>query len=42
MSNRDLEDAIYFIQEAMNGPEKWRMSELENAQEAIKDAIRGE
>ena len=42
MSDQSIEDAIYYLQEALTGPEKWRMSELENAQEAIKDAIRGE
>lgn len=37
-----IKDAIYHLKEALTGPDKWRMSELENAQEAIKDAIRGE
>lgn len=37
-----INDAIYHLKEALTGPEKWRMSELENAQEAIKDAIKGD
>lgn len=42
MSDRDIDDAIYFLKRAKSLPEAERMDEIENAQLAILDAIRGD
>lgn len=41
MFEQAIEDAIYYLQEALRGGEQNRLEELENARLAIRDAIVG-